>query len=320
MEQVLAKVIPIMILITAGFIMKQRSFVTQEVVNGIKKLIVNLALPSVLFLSFITLEMQKETIGLTIVMILMLLTLNLWGRLLNNIKWIHNPILPFVLSAVTFGLLGTALYEAAFGIERLGDISILGMGHELFMWFIYVNLLKRDFSNEKVTLTSFLNGFKSPLLISVMAGIIINLLGWAHYIEEVAILKGFHQTIKYLSQMGTPLILMMVGYGLELNKKYIKRTVLYVLIRRVSLIGIGYLFKFLILSRFIEMSVQFNYAFFTFLILPPPFLLSIFIETHGDGIDQKTRDNIILANNIVVLDTVVCITTFIIFIFIININ
>nr|WP_307905883.1 hypothetical protein [Clostridium botulinum] len=80
------------------------------------------------------------------------------------------------------------------------------------------------------------------------------------------------------------------------------------IIRMSIILSIGYVFKFLILDKIITLDVMFNYAYFTFLILPIPFSLPIFVSEYGTNEDKE------LINNAVVLSTVICIIVFIGFI------
>lgn len=59
----------------------------------------------------------------------------------------------------------------------------------------------------------------------------------------------------------------------------------------------------------------FNYAYFTFLILPPPFSLPIFLTEYGGR--YKYRE---LINNTVMLSTVTSVVIYILFVFLISLN
>ncbi|GAA0089068.1 hypothetical protein UT300008_18640 [Clostridium perfringens] len=76
------------------------------------------------------------------------------------------------------------------------------------------------------------------------------------------------------------------------------------------ILGVGYLIKFFIIDKLIVENKIFNYAHFTFLILPLPFSLPIFSGKHCPEYEE-------LINNTVILFTMLCISFFIIFILLI---
>lgn len=305
MSDIVSNVIPIVLLICFGYFIRLKEMLTEDIMNGIKKIVIDISLPAILFITFINMEIRKEHFVIMIVTVFLLFTFYFVGELINKIKCIHNPLIPFITSGFCFGLLGIPLFGTVFGTDNLGKISIFGVGHEVFIWFIYFNLLKMKFTKEKLSCKVILEFFTSPLLLSIILGVVFNLFGFSIYFKENALLRGVFQTIKYISNLGTPLILMIIGYDLKLNKKYIKKSFIFVAIRLTVILLVGYLFKFLVIDKIITPDKLFNYAYFTFLILPIPFSLPIFVSKYG------TKEDTELVNNAVVLSTVVCIVVFI---------
>lgn len=78
----------------------------------------------------------------------------------------------------------------------------------------------------------------------------------------------------------------------------------------IVILVVGYLIKFLIIDKLIVEDSIFNYAYFTFLILPLPFSLPIFSDKHCPEYEE-------LINNTVILSTILCILSFITFILLI---
>lgn len=310
--ELLAKVLPILILFGAGYLIRKTGFLSEEAINGFKKLVIDIALPAVLFIIFVNLDFKKEYLGLIVSIILLCCVMLAIGFLLNKIPSINNPILPFVMSGFTFGLLGIPLYNTVFGEANLPSMAVMGIGQELFLWFVYVSVMKVVLSKEKVGLSTFKGFLTSPLIIALVSGLAINLLGFSHLINEQPILNGFYVTLEYFSKIATPLILMVIGYGLAFNKEYTRLTVIYVTMRFAIMLSIGYIIKFLIIDRFMVFDKYLEYAFFTLLILPPPFSLSVLVGKYGD------EENAKLANNITVVYTCLCIVTYIIYMFVIS--
>jgi hypothetical protein len=108
------------------------------------------------------------------------------------------------------------------------------------------------------------------------------------------------------SQLSTPLILLIVGHDLTFNRKYAKTTILYTVIRKISFLGFGLLLVYFILPLVMEVSVYQHYAMITFFIMPPPLVISAFIRLAG-GTEEQSG----IAANVQVLDTAVCILSFV---------
>lgn len=307
MTGVMSNVVPIILLILFGYIIRIKGILNEETMIGIKKLVLDISLPAILFSTFLNMNFEKGYFLVIIISFAMLCLFFLIGFLINKIKPLYHPMNPFVSSAFCFGLLGIPLFGTVFGSENLGKISILGVGNELFCWLIYYNFLDFKFNNKKFSVHLLKELFKSPLLISMSIGIIFNLFGFAELFKTNSFLVGVYTTIQYIANLGTPLILFIIGFTLKFNKEYTKKSIKFVLIRTLIILVIGYLIKFLIIDKLIVEDTIFNYAYFTFLILPLPFSLPIFAGKHCPEYEE-------LINNTVILSTMLCILTFIIFI------
>jgi predicted permease len=307
--ELISKVLPILILFAVGYIIRITNYLKKEVIDGLKKIVIDIALPSVLFIAFVDLDLKKEYLGLILSIMLLCIIMLINGFVLNKIPKISNPVLPYIMSGFTFGLIGIPLYITVFGEVNLPSMAIMGIGQEFFLWLIYISVMKLKLNNEKLNVSSIINFLASPLIIALILGISINLLGISNALYNQPILRGIYITLQYFSKIATPLILIVVGYGLSFDKEYTKLTIIYVALRYVFMLLVGYIIKELIINRFITFDSYLEHAYFTLLILPPPFSLSIFVEKFGQEENSK------LVNNITVVSTCVCIVVYIIYVF-----
>lgn len=313
MTDIAAKIIPILLLISLGCFFRYKNTFKQTTIDEVKKLVIDIAFSAVLFITFLNMELRKEYFLVSIIIFLMLTLFYFAGIILNMIKLIKHSLIPFFSSGFAFGFLGIPLFSTIFGVENLGKLSILGIGHEFFIWLLFYTLLKIKLGNQKFSVETGIQIFKSPVIISITLGIILNLTGLGTSIHYNPIAKGLYTTIEYLSNLSTPLILIIIGYGLRFNKKYMKQSVLFIMIRFIVILSIGYFTKIFVINKIVAPDLMFDYAYFTFLILPSPLTLPIFV---GASSTQEYEE---LANNTVVLNTVVSIVIFIIFVLTINI-
>jgi predicted permease len=308
MVDIVAKIVPIIILIGFGRYLGYNGILCQSTIDEIKKVVMDIALSSVLFLAFINMDLKAEYFFLCLLTFALLCSLYLIGIGINLFKGVTHPLLPFMVTGNAFGFLGIPLFTTVFGSENIGKLSILGVGHEFFVWFVLITLMRMTLKKERFSMSIAKDMIKSPLIVSVILGITLNIMGLGLWIQENPFTKGFYMTLQYLSNLATPLILIIVGYGLKFDRKYMKQSLKFVMIRSFVILTIGYIFKFLLLDRFVLVDQMFDYAFFTFLILPPPLSLSIFIGRFS------TKENEELANNTIVLNTVIAVVVFIMFV------
>ncbi len=150
MTEAMTKVIPILLLMGLGIFLQVRQLVDKNTMTMLKKGIINMALPAVLFMAFLNMDLSKEYLMISLIIFLFMNVLLLTGILLNRIKLIHHPVLPFLMTGFAFGLLGIPLFGGVYGFENVGSLSILGIGHEFFAWFIYFTVLKYQLGGEKI--------------------------------------------------------------------------------------------------------------------------------------------------------------------------
>lgn len=306
--EIIAKLIPIFLLISIGKYIGYKEYLQQSTIDEIKKIVINVCLSAVLFIAFLTMELKIEYFAVFIIVFILLNILFLIGFGINRIPKLKHPLTPFITSGFTFGLLGIPLFTTVFGIENIGKLSIIGVGHEFFIWLIFYTTMRMRLKQERFSGKVIKEIIRSPLILSIVFGIIFNVAGLGMLINQNPILQGIYVTIEYLANIATPLILIIVGYGLKFNKKYMKQSTRFVMLRMAVAIIIGYAFKYLIINRVMEPDLIFDYAYFTFITLPPPLSLSIFVGAYG------TKELEELTNNTVVLNTVVSIAIFSLFI------
>ncbi|HET59422.1 MAG TPA: hypothetical protein ENN32_03545 [Chloroflexi bacterium] len=299
-------VLPILIFLWIGHLLRKRSFFSPETIDNIKNFIVNFTLPAVLFTSFLDIAFRWNYLLLMILVFLLCVFLYLYGRSTKQIfrqSWIYFP---FLLTGFEFGMLGLSLFGSAYGLENFGKMAILGVPHEFFIWFVYVTLLVRE-TSTKPSVGSLLKSFlSSPVIIAIFASILLNLSGWAAWLNNAFFADGLFKVLNLLAGLTAPLILLVVGYDIKITPTNIKSSVLVVLLRLGLLIPLALLINRFILSALLNLDRGFQIAFFTLVILPPPFIIPIFMKK---GLAEEKA----FITNTLMLHTVASIVTFIIY-------
>lgn len=306
MTEAIAKIMPLILLILFGNLMYHKQWLDGHTADKLKAGVIQIALPAVLFLTFKNMHIEMDYLLLSSITLIMLCCFYLVGEIINKIFSLNNAIIAFFSTGFSFGLLGVPLFEGVYGIENLSELSVLGIGNEFFIWFIYITLLKQKLGNKPFSVQSMVEFLRSPLIIAIFAGLMINLLNLNVYFEEIAILKGLNRTIEYLAAVTTPIILIIIGYGINIDTKYLSGAFQLVVIKFIIVFGVGYLVKMFVIDQiFDNLSSVFNLAYFTYLILPPPFSLAIF------GSDYISNEKVTIINNAIVLNTIICVVLFV---------
>ncbi|HHT51259.1 MAG TPA: malate permease [Eubacteriaceae bacterium] len=308
MLEILPNVMPVLLLIGLGYFFKAMGVIKSNNLDEIKKILLNISLPSLLFLNFKTMDLKLEYIGLTLIIFCFFALLFLLGQAINRIKPLYNPILPYLLPNFAFGTLGVPLFLSIFGIENLSNFTILSIGHEFFVWFVLIVLIKKKFSDEGFSINTLKEFIKNPFILAVVFGLLINITGFNRIISTNPILLGIEKFLESLSTILTPLILIIVGYDMKLNKKYIKESGKILAIRMALILIIGYILKFVFIDRILVADKIFDYAWFTYLILPPSIAIALMIGSYS------TEENKDIAANTVVLGTIVNVIVYVSFV------
>lgn len=286
MQEVVKKLLPIFILLAIGFISKQKKLFDNSFIEGLKSLLVNIALPAVLFDAF-----SKTSLHLSYLLVFVLIFL--YCCILYLLGFFAHKIFPTLFprhhtaasfTGFEFGMIGVGLFGAIWGMDALPVIMLIAFGHELFIWFIYVPLISRSkeqsFSLKK-TLSQFL---KTPTIIAILLGILVNLFGIYPRLEQFSIGVSFLAVIEFLKPLTSPLILIIIGYTLVFHIENSKEISRYIITRFILVLALGFLVLQSIRFFIPNLDPLFNLAFYAFILLPAPYILPLYIQDTEEGV------------------------------------
>jgi len=272
---VISKLLPVILIIALGWVLRKARFVTDEGNNFLKKLIVNVGLPAVLFVSFLNMSITISLIFLIPGIFILNALLLLFGKFAGS--FVGGKYSPFLFSGFEYGMFAIAVFTAAYGAASTSYIAIIDLGHELFIWFVFVTILL-SYSGKKQTVKGTLTSFiKSPIILAITLGIIGNVFGLEKVIGSNPILKGLLTTIEMLMSLTAPLILLSIGAGLSLSKSGISFAVKVTAIRMPLVLILSYVIGKLILRNLLGLPFAYEAALFTLFIAPPPFIIPLFM-------------------------------------------
>lgn len=289
-----AGIVKMVLYLGLGMLFKYTGVLREQELEGVKKLTLYLVIPAVLFLSFSTLEFSLHFIPVIAVVCAINVLLLAAGMLLYRLTGSNDRLLPLSISTMNFALIGLPLYEGVFGSVQLHHYTSLGVGSELYIWFVFYFIL-RWFLGDRSAQRSIPWGFiKSPIVWGIILGCAAGLFKIDLASLSHPLIRGPYQVLTSASALATPLILIFVGSHLGISRRYFFQSLKLVLIRLGSAYLIGYGLKYLILDTFITASPGSDAAFFLLVSLPAVFSVPILAAEY-----LEERELLILNNTIV---------------------
>lgn len=303
---VINAILPILLLLGTGHILRRKQIFSSIAVENIKKLVVNFTLPAVMFTSFLETQLEARFLVLMLLVFILCVMLYFFGKFSQKLfrqEWLYFP---FLLTGFEFGMLGLSLFGTAYGLSNFGSMAILGIPHEFFIWFVYVTLLLQQ-GNKTQSVKELVKAFAtSPVIIAIFFSVSINLMGWVPAIKSFYLSDGLLSFLNILANLTGPLILLLIGYEIQINKENLRSSLLVVGLRLGTLIPLALLLNHFVLLHLLDLGKNFQAAFFTLLILPPPFIIPVFMK------DNLPKEKAFI-NNTLMLNTVASIAVFIIY-------
>ena len=300
---ILNKIFPVLVFLFLGSLFRRIQLLKKETIDDLKKFIVNVSLPAVLFVSFLNTTIELRYLVLMIVMFLLCVVLLVIAKRFYHRK--GTRYIPFLFTGFEFGMLGISLFASAYGMDAIGPIAIIGIGHEFFIWFVYLTFLLKE--NEKATSAKSLlrSFFTSPVILAILSSVLLNLLGLRQSISNLFFSEGLFTSLEWLLNLTPPIILIIVGYKIHFSKKTMKESAKLVLMRILLILPFGLFISFFIVHKLLGLTLNFQIALWTFLLLPPPFILPLYMPP---GFDNEKS----LINNTLFLNTIISIVLFIV--------
>ena len=303
--ETIAMVSPIFILIIIGYVLKKTGMLNDTVVAGIKKLVINIGLPSTIFLAFASVELEPTYLLVFLIVFGICAGMLAVGYWLKSILKIESPYFPALLTGFEVGMMGYSMYSVAFGSDTIYKVAVVDFGQVTFVFLVVATILLRIRDGKSASYNPIVSFLKSPPIIGVLTGIIASLLGLNKLSESNLFFSAAFETVRYLASLVVPLILLTIGYDLRLTKKGIKEAATTVFLRTLFLLPIALLGARFLISGLLGLDKGFEIAFITIMILPAPFVIPIF--TRAD--DRQSNEYIA---NTLSLNVLVTLTVYVI--------
>ena len=255
-----------------GVLCRKLNFLTRNGVDTLKKVVVNLTLPAVVFAAFATAEYSLQTIAIPVLVFLLCCLGLVLGRLLARLLRLPGRVTPYLAAGFEAGMLGYALFALLFPQASSARFAILDLGQTLFVFTLYKALL----SGGKETKSLWKDIVNTPILWGTFAGLLVGATGLFAWMTRNGSAAVVTSLTDFLSAPTGMMILLAVGYDLDFAQIRWRETARFVVLR---LAAMAILFAVLLLvNRTLLHGIIFEGAALLLFILPPPYVLPIFAD------------------------------------------
>ena len=298
MTDTIFSVLPVILFFLLGYGLNKKGFLKSGSVPDIKKIVSSMALPALLFSAFASLELETRYLTLIVLVFLVCALMIVLGKAAAALLKIRSPYFSLMMGGFEMGMLGYALFLSLYGQENISRFALMDLGQVIFVFFVLMTLLLRE--KEGVGHPAeLIKGFlTSPVILAIFAGIIASFL--KNTVSPSALTESLNEFITLLGGLTVPLISLMIGYELTFYKQGMLLALKTVLTRKILLFVIALGINTLFIRNFLGLNKIYEYALMTMFMLPPPFVISIYMK-------QEDRENLEYVNNTLSLSTVVSI-------------
>lgn len=283
---VLIKIFPVILMVLIGLFCRKTGIITQEGIGGLKTLATGFMLPVLLFHTLATTEYTPGTFLIIGVMLLELSAAFAAGLLMKKAIPSLGVFFPFLVTSFEGGMLGYPLYTVLCGESQLSNIATLDIANTVFVFTVFLAFLMSAASGSFRPDKMVSNVLHSPVFWGVFLGIAVGVAGVAEPFLSTMAGEVYLAAKDMLTSAISAVILIVVGYGLSLDRAVLKKcgkaAVGRLVIQTVLLIGV------MALMGDVFGASERRAALILYLFLPPTFVIPAYAKTEGDGVYLST--------------------------------
>lgn len=249
---------PIIIMVAIGYLIKKIGLLTADMAKTINKLVFRIFLPAMLFLNVYKIEslaaIKPDYILYAVIAIILIFALSIPAVMRVTDRGDRRGALLQACFRSNYALIGIPLAASLFGQEGVSVATLLSAASiPLFNILAVISLSVFGKGENRPSTKKILLGIvKNPLIQSILLGIIM--LGLrAVFVENdipfrLTQLRPIYTVLGYLSNLATPLALLMLGVQFEFSAvSELKKEILFGTLMRtviIPLFGLGIAFLF----------------------------------------------------------------------------
>lgn len=277
---VLEMVLPIALMLALGMVCRKKAIFGPEGLKGIKAVVGDICLPVVLFNAFFT---AQYSLAVLLVFVLVYIGFGLAmaaGFAARGLAKPHGQFFPFLLTSAEGGMLGYALYGVLMGQQS--GFAAVDLGQTVFAYTAFLGMLSLSGGQKPTAAGLIKNIVTNKCCIGMALGILLGALGVGQWVLGGPAGGIVSSAIAMVTAPTSALVLLVVGYELELDKSLLRPVAVTVLCRlavmgALLLLVSGILFALVPYDRKLHIALMILYA------LPAPFIIPLFADVGGEG-------------------------------------
>ena len=251
--RILEIILPVLVMLVLGMACRKLKLLTKSGIDNMKLLVTNIMLPVAIFHALATADYSVKTWKLVGIM--------------------------FVMLVVSFGVgFLYPLYTSLCGQENLSQIAVLDIAGLLFGFSIYMGMLGQVENGEKINAKKLcMSAFHTPAFIASVLGILAGLSKVVICLIDSPFGGAYLAVEGILTTSVTAIILIVVGYSMELTKELIRPCLKTILMRVLlqTLMAIGVLWA---VHLWIGDNMLLNLAIISYMSAPATFSMQTFLK------------------------------------------
>lgn len=278
--QVVQMVLPVLLMIGIGYFCNRRQIFDMNGLQGLKALLGDIMLPVVLFNAFFTAEYSLRVVVVFLVVYLGFGAAIAVGFWLRPLVKPYGEYLPFLVSSAEGGMLGYALYGLIVGSQS--GFATVDLGQTVFAYTAWLGLLTSVDGGEVKAEKLLKNMFSNKCFLGMALGIVLGAAGLGNVVMNSDFGGIVQSVISMITAPVSAVVLLMVGYELNL-KKELFLPVLKTIVLRLVIMGVLLIVSNLIIFNIFAFDKELEIALMVLYALPAPFIIPIFSEVGKDG-------------------------------------
>ncbi len=296
-SQILLNLFPVIALFILGYILRRMRFFEAGSVAALKKVVVNLALPALLFRAFSSLALEPQLLLVVVAVFSICVLMVLAGRIIGRLLGIRSPYFALLMGGFETGMVGYAIFIAVYGVENVPYLALVDLGQVTFVFFVLMSILISLRGEKPSPLELVRRLVTSPVIIAIAAGLLFGVVKSATMLQQSALYHAVDSLISIVGGLTMPLICVVIGYELEIDRSSIGFPLATIAIRTVLLVLIAIGLNAFLITRVLHLPPMYERAVLTMFILPPPFVIPLFMQ-------QEDRDNMRYVTNTLSVGTI----------------
>ena len=292
-------ILPVLAMIIIGFAFKKTGFLSEDNIEGIRKYIINIALPVTIFHAMSVANIDIDTIKIVGIMFAVLSIAMIIGFLTRGITpEPYKNYYPFLITIFEGGMFAYPLYQNLCGEERFANIVIIDIAGCLFGFGLFFGLLALVDQKSKINIKTLgLNALKSPTFVAVILGLIFNLTGIMDRLLGSVVGDTYIAVKEIIVVPLTTMILIYVGYMIKIDKKIFGQCIKAIAVRLITMASLCFITIKMLHNVVVDKYML--YAFLVYFLCPPSFALTSFVK------DKKAGEYFAMTTSMYVIITII---------------